>query len=136
MTTTMAPYFNFDATAREAMTFYQSVFGGNLELSTFGQYGVEGVPADGIMHANLTTDAGFTLNGADTTPFGGKPTGDAFSVSLSGDDAAQLRGYWDKLADGGQITMPLERQVWGDEFGQLVDRYGVAWMVNIASGEG
>jgi PhnB protein len=62
--------------------------------------------------------------------------GNNFSVSLSGDDEAELRGYWDKLADGATVTMPLERAPWGDTFGMLVDRFGVNWLVNIAGQPG
>ena len=57
--------------------------------------------------------------------------GSDFSVSLSGDDD-ELRGYFAKLSEGGSVTMPLEKQVWGDEFGMCVDRFGVQWMVNIS----
>ncbi|WP_411157593.1 VOC family protein [Nocardia farcinica] len=61
--------------------------------------------------------------------------GSSISVSLSGDDADRLRGWWNKLSEGGTVTVPLEKQMWGDEFGMCQDRFGVAWMVNIA-GEG
>jgi len=58
--------------------------------------------------------------------------GDNITVSLSGDDADELRGYWQKLSDGGTVTMPLEKQAWGDEFGMCVDRFGIPWMVNVS----
>ena len=54
-----------------------------------------------------------------------------FSVSLSGDDGDDLHEYWDRLSAGGTVTMPLQKQVWGDEFGMRVDRFGVSWLVNI-----
>ena len=53
-------------------------------------------------------------------------------MSLSGDDAELLRGYWEKLSTGGNVTMPMRKQVWGDEFGMCVDNFGVSWMVNIS----
>jgi PhnB protein len=115
------------------MEYYQSVLGGTLTLNTFGQFGdpdAEG--ADKVMHAMLETDKGFTLMGADTPPGMSFNPGDTMTVSLSGDDASELRAYWDKLSDGGTVSVPLEKQMWGDEFGQCVDRFGVAWMVNIA----
>ena len=62
--------------------------------------------------------------------------GTNITVSLSGDDADELRGYWDKLSSGGSVTMPLEKQMWGDEFGMFVDKFGVAWMVNIVGSGG
>ena len=58
--------------------------------------------------------------------------GSNVSVSLSGDDVDELRGYFTKLSDGGSVTMPLEKQMWGDEFGMCTDPYGIAWMVNIS----
>jgi PhnB protein len=57
--------------------------------------------------------------------------GTNITISLSGDDGDELRGYWSKLADSGEVQMPLEKQMWGDEFGTCVDRFGIAWMVNI-----
>jgi PhnB protein len=60
--------------------------------------------------------------------------GSSISISLSGTDADDLRGYWEKLSDGGTVTMPLEKQMWGDEYGSCVDKYGVEWMVNITQG--
>jgi PhnB protein len=59
--------------------------------------------------------------------------GDNIAVSLSGDDADDLRGYWEKLSDGANVEVPLEKQMWGDEFGMCVDRYGITWMVNITA---
>ena len=114
------------------MEFYKDVFGGNSTVNTFGEYGDQGsADADKIMHGQLETDSGFTLMGADT-PAGMKHNpGDNIAVSLSGDDADELRGYWQKLSDGGTVTMPLKKQMWGDEFGMCLDRFGVSWMVNI-----
>ena len=130
---TLNPYLSFQGNAREAITFYQDVFGGELLLNTFAEYGQAGTPiADQVMHATLTTPAGFTLMASDTPPGMEHQPGTSISISLSGDDDAELRGYWDKLVDGGQVTMALEPQMWGDTFGQVVDRFGVAWMVNIA----
>jgi PhnB protein len=127
------PYLNFDGTTRAAMEFYHSVFGGELAISTFGEFGApEGVDPDGTMHAMLQTPAGFTLMASDGPPGQPVTSGSNFSISLSGDDEAELRGYWDQLAEGGQVVMPLERQMWGDTFGMCVDKFGMPWMVNIA----
>jgi len=137
MTSRLNPYLSFDGTARDAMEFYRSVFGGDLTISTFGESGMpEGPGSDKVMHAQLETPKGFTLMASDTPPgmdFAA-PNG-AISVSLSGDEE-DLRGYWEKLADGGNVTMPLEKQMWGDEFGMCVDRYGTPWMVNIGQPQG
>ena len=86
------------------------------------------------MHAQLETDAGYTLMGADTPEGMSHNPGDNITVSLSGDDAENLRDYWAKLSEGGNVSVPLEKQMWGDEFGQCTDRFGIPWMVNIGTG--
>ncbi len=132
--TRLNPYISFDGNAREAMTFYQGVFGGALTLSTFGEFGMTDPGlAEKIMHAMLETDGGLALMGADTPPGTEFTPGNTIAVSLSGDDPDALRGYWAKLSDGGSIAVPLEKQMWGDEFGMCADRFGIAWMVNIAA---
>ena len=132
---TLNPYISFrNNAARQAMEFYKDVFGGTLTMNTFGEYGDPNAPgADGIMHGQLETDKGFTLMGADTPPgMEAKNAGDNITISLSGDDEQELRGYWDKLSQGGTVTLPLEKQMWGDLFGQCTDQFGIAWMVNIS----
>ena len=132
MTARLNPYLNFTDNAREAMEFYKSALGGELVINTFGEYGDAGPTANGVMHAQLETDAGFTLMASDMPPGqGDAPGAGNISISLSGEDADQLRGYWEKLSAGGTVTMPLEKQMWGDEFGMCVDKFGVPWMVNI-----
>ena len=132
MSSRLNPYIAFPGTAREAMEFYKTVFGGTLKLNTFGEFGApEPDLADKVMHAQLETDADYTIMASDTAPGMELTAGSTITISLSGDDAEALRGYWEKLAEGGLVTMPLEKQMWGDEFGQLVDRFGIAWMVNI-----
>ncbi|MBA3367921.1 MAG: VOC family protein, partial [Geodermatophilaceae bacterium] len=126
------PYISFAGDARQAMEFYESVFGGTLTLNTFGEFSPPDSPgADNIMHGMLETDSGFTIMGADTPPGMDHNSGDNVAVSLSGDDTEELRGYWAKLSDGGTVTVPLEKQMWGDEFGACVDQFGISWMVNI-----
>ncbi|MQA11559.1 MAG: VOC family protein [Pseudonocardiaceae bacterium] len=133
MASRLNPYISFAGNAREAMEFYKGVFGGTLALNTFGEFGEEGTPgADKIMHAMLETDSGFARMGADTPPGMEHNPGNNISVSLSGDDAEELRGYWAKLSDGGTVSVPMEKQIWGDEFGMCVDKFGIAWMVNIS----
>lgn len=136
MPTTLNPYLGFRDNAREAMTFYQSVFGGDLALSTFGEFQASEDPAeaDKIMHGMLTANNGLVLMGADTPNGMDLAQGSSISVSLSGDDEAELRGYWDKLSgDGGTVTVPLERAPWGDIFGMCTDKFGTAWLVNVNS---
>jgi PhnB protein len=119
------------------MEFYRSVFGGELVLNSFGDFGnADPAVADKVMHAQLETDAGFTLMGSDTMPDMPYSPGTTMTVSLSGDDTDMLHDYWSKLSEGATVTMPLDKQVWGDEFGQLTDRFGVPWMVNISQPQG
>lgn len=132
MTSRLNPYLTFDGRAREAMEFYRSVFGGELAMNTFGEYGADDpAVADRIMHARLDTPEGYTLMGADTPPGEEFRPGNTVTVSLSGDTGDPLREYWEKLSEGASVAVPLEKQMWGDEFGQLTDRFGIAWMVNI-----
>jgi PhnB protein len=133
MTSRLNPYISFNGTARQAMEFYQTVFGGDLSLNTFGEYGAPDAPeADNIMHGMLESPNGFTLMGADLPPGMEYDPGNTMAVSLSGDDGDELRGYWQKLSEGGTVSVPLEKQMWGDEFGMCEDQFGVTWLVNIA----
>ncbi|HEX3751083.1 MAG TPA: VOC family protein [Streptosporangiaceae bacterium] len=133
MASELNPYLNFNGTARQALEFYQEVLGGELTLSTFGELGMaEGADADKVMHGQLKTSAGYVLMGADVPSHMEFERPAGFAVSLSGDDDA-LHGYFDQLATGGTVTMPLAKQVWGDEFGMLTDQFGIQWMVNIGA---
>ena len=132
MTSRLNPYIQFKDNARQAMEFYQTVFGGELAVNTFGEYGMaDAAEANLVMHAQLETPRGYTIMGADTPAHMAFNDGSRITVSLSGDEGDELRGYWDKLSGTGTVSMPLEKQMWGDEFGMCVDRFGVAWMVNI-----
>lgn len=137
MASRLNPYLSFTDNARQAMEFYQGVFGGTLSVNTFAEFGAQGSPdADKLMHAMLETDSGFTLMAADTPTGMEHQPGTNITVSLSGDDDAQLRGYWEKLSEAGSVSMPLERQMWGDVFGMCVDKFGIPWMVNITQPQG
>jgi PhnB protein len=137
MASRLNPYLSFKDNARQAMEFYQNVLGGTLEVNTFGEYGdPESPDADKIMHSLLDTPSGYTLMGADTPQGMEHNPGTNITISLSGDDADELRGYWEKLAVNGTVTVPLEKQMWGDEFGQLTDQFGIGWMVNITQPQG
>jgi PhnB protein len=132
MASRLNPYIQFQDNARQALEFYKDVFGGDLNVNTFADFGQPDSPdADKIMHGQLETPSGYTLMASDTPAGMERSSGSNITVSLSGDDADELRGYWEKLSAGGTVTMPLEKQMWGDEFGMCVDRFGVPWMVNI-----
>ena len=133
MTSRLNPYIAFSDNARQAMEFYRGVFGGELALDTFGESGAAAPgQEDKIMHARLETPAGYTLMASDAPEGMPHSTGSQSQISLSGDDDDALRGYFAGLAEGGTVTMPLERQMWGDEFGMCTDRFGIGWMVNIS----
>lgn len=129
---TLNPYLSFRSNAREAIEFYQSVFGGDVEISTFGEY--EDMVEDPsekelIMHSQLTSPDGFVLMASDTPgsmPYR-EPGGS--SISVSGEDEAQLQRFWDALSEGGSVSMPFETPPWGGRFGMLRDKFGIDWMI-------
>lgn len=138
MQTKLNPYLSFRDNAREAMEFYKTVFGGKLMMSTFKDYHASPDPSEDekIMHAMLEADNGITLMASDTPNRMEYRVGTNCSMSLSGDNEVELRTYFEKLSAGGTITMPLEKAPWGDTFGALTDKFGVAWLVNIAGQKG
>jgi len=133
MKTLLNPYLGFRDNAREAMTFYQTVFGGKLDMKTFKDYHASEDPSEDnlIMHAMLETDAGLTFMAADTPKKMSYVPGDNFSISLSGDNTEELTEYYDRLSVGGTVIEPLEKAPWGDMFGMVRDQFGVTWLVNI-----
>jgi PhnB protein len=133
MTSQLNPYLTFNGNAREAMEFYHSVFGGQLRINTFGEFGSsDPAIADKVMHAMLTTDQGYILMASDIAPGMPYNPGNTITCSLSGDPGEGLEQAWEKLSDGGTITMSFEKQVWGDVYGMCVDKFGIPWMVDIA----
>lgn len=127
------PYFSFRDTAEEAMTFYRTVFGGELSVSRFSEYGASDDPAeqDKVMHSMLTTGTGMVLMAADTPNSMDLAVGENVSVSVSGDDESVMRGWWEALGAGGTVTMPLEEAPWGGLFGMCTDRFGIHWMFSV-----
>lgn len=134
MATVMNPYLSFQDNAREAMEFYQSVFGGKLDVRTFKDFGVPVAPDEEnlVMHSALTADNGITLMASDAPAQMGPTPSANGRISLSGDNDGELRSYFNKLAEGGSITTPLETSQWGDTFGMLTDKFGVSWLVDIS----
>lgn len=137
--TTLNPYLSFRDNARDAMTYYQSVLGGSLDVVTFKDFPDiphEAADDDLVMHAYLHTDDGLVLMGADTpagVPYHA-PAG--FAISLEGPDDDALTRRWNALADGGTVSMPLAAAPWGGgKFGMLTDRFGIAWYVTIDASE-
>ena len=136
MASRLNPCLLFDGNAREAMEFYQSVFGGDLEIGTAADFGVsepaDREQADRVMHSTLHTPDGYTLMGWDAPERLPYRPGNNAAVFIGGDDAG-LTGYFAMLSESGTVTLPLDRQAWGDVAGSLVDRFGISWMFNIGS---
>jgi len=138
MQTRLNPHLSFRDNARQAMEFYQSVFGGNLTMSTFREFHASEDPREGdkIMHATLEAENGITFMAADTPNEMEYTPGTNISMTLSGDNERELRSYFEKLSRGGAIIMPLEESPWGDTFGMCTDQFGINWLVNIAGETG
>lgn len=119
---------------KEAMEFYHSVLGGTLSMQTFEESGMPtpDEDKDKIIHANLQNGA-VSFMASDGNSEHPVKMGDNIHMSLGGTDEKQLTGIFNKLAEGGMIDMPLAKQFWGDTYGQLTDKFGVHWMVNIQS---
>jgi PhnB protein len=134
MTARVTPYLNFGGNAREAMEFYQSIFGGVLDIRTFADlHKAEHAGQENLVaHSMLRGATGVMLMGSDTsTPEEYEPAG-SFSVALGGDEA-DLTEYWGKLAEGGTVTVPFAKSAWGALHGQCIDRFGTAWLVNVTA---
>jgi len=133
MQSKLNPYLSFKDNARQAMEFYQSVFGGKLTMNTFKEFHASEDPLEGdkIMHAMLEAENAITFMASDTPNQMEYRPGANISMSLSGDNETELRAYFEKLSAGGQVTMPLEKAPWGDTFGMCTDQFGMNWMVNI-----
>ena len=134
MQTKLNPYINFKDNTREAMKFYHSVFGGKLTLGTFKEFHASQDPSedDLIMHSQLEDENGIFLMASDLPNRMEYRPGTNFSISLSGDNEAELTTYFQKLSEGGLVTQPLTKATWGDTFGMCADKFGIVWLVNIS----
>ncbi len=126
--TGLTPYLHFPGTARAALTFYRDVFGGDLVLNTYGDFGRDDGPADAIAHGMLNGPV--ALFAADAGP-GDTPLkleGVMFSL-LGTAEPDTLGGWFAALSDGGTVIDPLQLRPWGDHDGQVADRFGVTWLI-------
>lgn len=140
-------HLNFRGTARQALEFYAGVFGGEVTLATYGDFGMPaGVPgADKIVFGQVENADGLRLMaydvpGADDSAAtagttsrenGMTLTDRTFFQSLRADSLDELTGYWDALADGSSIVEPLAASAWSPGFGMLTDRFGVTWVLDV-----
>lgn len=128
----LEPYLFFKGNCREAMEFYKNAFGGELFFQTLGEVPGD-VPGkaehpDYVMHAKLSGGL-VTIMGSDSEQ--ASPKAAKIELSLGGSDETQLRKVFDALAEGGTVKTPLEKQFWGDIFGNLTDKFNIDWMANI-----
>jgi PhnB protein len=125
------PYLFFAGTCREAMTAYQGIFGGELQVVTAAEMGAPaGIPAEAVMHAELALPDGTMLLASDdpTTDTPGPKEG--FRVCLNPADLDEANRLFDALADGGEVVQALEPMQWTPGFAMLTDRYGTPWMIS------
>jgi PhnB protein len=129
MTSNFTLYLSFKDT-RGALNFYQSVFGGEVTINTFGDYNIPDAPPDGVMHGQLTVDGKPLIMASEV--WDGQYEIKGFSISLSGNNSEELKGFYEKLSKGGTISQPLVKSDWGSEFGIVIDQFGVSWMFDIS----
>ncbi|QCR44790.1 bleomycin resistance protein [Curtobacterium sp. SGAir0471] len=129
-------HINFDGQAREALDFWASAFGGTVTAATYGQMGASQDPAwaDRIVFGQVATDAGFRIMAFDVWPDQPYDQGtNAFYVFVHGDDADEVTRYWEALSDGAEVRQPLAPSPWAPLAGQLRDRFGVVWQLDVAA---
>lgn len=130
------PYFTFTGDAREALTFYQSVFGGELHIATFNDFHAPVAPehTDLVMHGELTAES-FSLQASDGAvihePENNATTNMEAAIIGSSDDVAQATEWFNKLSEGATKLQPLTEAPWGAHFGSFTDKFGIAWLFNI-----
>ena len=130
------PYLNFDGNTKEAFTFYQSVFGGELETHRFkdldDDMGATGDDLEKIAHVSLPIGANTTLLGSDVLESFGQSVraGNDFYINLETESAEETKRLFDALSDDGDIEMPLADTGWAEKFGMCTDKFGVQWMMN------
>lgn len=124
----LVPYLHFAGTAREALTFYHSVFGGELSLNTFAEFGRTDGPEDAVAHGMLHGPV--ELFGADSTAESAPLVLEGVMFSLLGTAEPDILESWFvALSAGGVIVDPLQKRPWGDHDGQVRDRFGVTWLL-------
>jgi PhnB protein len=133
MSPKLNPYLMFDGNAKEAMEFYQSVLGGELTMHNYGEAAPSEETKDKIMHANIETGDINIMASDDCMPDHNLIVGNNIHMSLVGTDEEKLTEYFNKLSKGGKVELALDKQPWGDIYGQFTDKFGIHWMVNISA---
>jgi len=133
--TSPTPYIHFPGTAREALTFYGDVFGCAVQLHTFGEFNRTDGPADAIAHGSLTSGP-VALFAADVSGDQSPVRSEGMMLALLGTAAPPtLRRWFSRLSDGGQIVDDLQTRPWGASDGQVIDRYGLHWLIGYEDDE-
>ncbi|MFG6401188.1 VOC family protein [Microbacterium sp. P04] len=141
-------HLNFRGDARAALEFYQSVFGGRLTIATYGDFGMpqDAPGADKVVFGQVEAEDGFRVMGYDIPGASGGAaasttrrengvtiTDQPFFVSVRGENLDEVQAYWDKLSAGSAVVEPLAASAWSAGFGMLTDRFGVTWILDVAS---
>lgn len=130
----IVPYINFADQGREAIAFYKSVFGGEADIQLVKDSpNASNMPpewAERIFHLDYKAGDIRFLGSDVISDQAGRVAGNVYSLALMCDSAEQIKGYFDKLADGGKVVWPLADSEWGSLFGQVVDKFGIQWMLN------
>ena len=135
MTIKTTTHLNFRGDARAALAFYQSVFGGQQVVVSYRDAGAVQNPdeADQVMWGQVEADNGFRIMAYDVYPHLEWDRGqDPFFISVRGTDAAEIRDYWDRLVDGAEVKQPIGPSQWAPLYGQLTDRFGITWILDMA----
>ncbi|GAB3152789.1 VOC family protein [Micromonospora sonneratiae] len=134
MAINVTPHLNFRGNAREALEFYQTVFGGELVIASYADMGnTDPATADHVTWGQVAADNGFRIMAYDVYPNLPWDRGqNPFFVSVRGTDPEELQGYWERLADGATVRQPIGPSPWAPLYGQLTDRFGVTWVLDIA----
>lgn len=129
------PYLHLRGTARDALAFYGDVFGCAVQLHTFDEFNRSDGPADAIAHGYLV-ESPVALFAADVT---GDEPGlhcEGMMLSLLGTaDPATLRNWFSGLSEGGRVVSDLQRRPWGASDGQVIDRFGLHWLIGFEDDE-
>ena len=136
MTVDTTPHLNFRGDAREALTFYRSVFGGDQIVVTYRDAHAVQDPAeaDQVMWGQVSSPEGFRIMAYDAPArLAWNPGESPFFVSVRGADADEVTRYWDRLGDGATVVQPLAPAGWAPLYGMLKDRFGVTWVLDVAS---
>jgi len=128
-------HLNFRGQARAALAFYHAVFGGQIMLATYQDFGAvpEGTPADGIIWGQVVSDSGMRIMAYDVqADKAWNPGENAFYVSLRGDSIEEITALYERLLDGGSVLHALAPAQWTPLYGMLKDRFGVTWVLDVA----